>query len=153
MKGTVHTWNAERAFGYIKPDDSDFSDVYLGASEVTETRDRIGLRVEFEIAPPSFDKLGQKEGRARNVTVIGRSDVVVEQRAEVREPGLVIFVNDERGYGFMKSGKENVWFGTASMAGAKFKKGDIVEYIRTRTFREDKGPAAAKVFSVKGNQT
>jgi cold shock CspA family protein len=68
MRGTVKTWEAEKKFGFIKPDDPDFSDTFFHLSQMPPgVRIAVGMRLEFEIGPPNDLSKKHKSGSANNL--------------------------------------------------------------------------------------
>jgi cold shock CspA family protein len=68
MKGTVSKWDAEKYFGFITPDDPDFSDAFLHQRQLPPgVRGSVGMRVEYDIGPPNDHSKQSKAGSAINV--------------------------------------------------------------------------------------
>jgi hypothetical protein len=71
MKGTLCKWEGQ--FGWITPDDGDFSDVFLPGSLIPDFCGQpiaIGTRFEFDVGPPRDLHKKHKGGVAHNVRLL-----------------------------------------------------------------------------------
>jgi cold shock CspA family protein len=68
QQGTVVTYFDDRGFGFIQPDDSS-GELYFHARRFKGAPPAVGVRVEFELVPPS--KIGKPEQAGHIVVIRG----------------------------------------------------------------------------------
>jgi cold shock CspA family protein len=140
ITGTINEWRGE--FGFIKPDDTDFSRVFVRHSQMPANTngEMVGIRVEFDIGPPDDDT--KTTGEAQNIKIIGRCEV--EQLKPNAGTGTVIFWSD-KGFGFIKSSDGRpVFFGRHSLPPeTDLSPGHLVEFEYGQPSK--KGPTASRV--------
>lgn len=145
ISGTITQWPEKGFFGFITPDDKDFSQVFIHRAEMPAGAfgPMVGLRLEFDIAAPD-DLAGGKSGVARHVRIIGRTEI---ERPKPNA-GTVRIWNELKGFGFVRpdDGKPDVFFGRAAFTkGAVIIDGSRVQFEYT-TPTPTRGPAASRVW-------
>ncbi len=70
--GTIEKWFDEKRFGFIRPDDPDFSETFVHLKSLPNGVCPVeGLRVAFDIAPPLEERNARgKGGIAVNVRAV-----------------------------------------------------------------------------------
>jgi cold shock CspA family protein len=72
MQGEIVKWFAEKKFGFVRCDDPDFADAFIHRDALPPgVVGAVGLRLEFDIAPPEEDRKSRGQGgRAANVRAV-----------------------------------------------------------------------------------
>jgi len=58
INGTIKSWKADRGFGFIKPDDPTYADIFLHITQLH--------KANIKIIPKPGDRFGFNEGEGKN---------------------------------------------------------------------------------------